>query len=67
MNYHISWISKTGIIIIIFPHFSCLLEKTNFFGGFEIELKGTGYSSKAGLACRTGVTFCVLQVNGKKC
>ena len=30
MNYHISWISKTGIIIIIFPHFSCLLEKANF-------------------------------------
>ena len=66
MNYHILWVSKTGIIIIIFAHFSHLLEKTNFFGELEIVLKGTGYSSKAWLACRTGVTFCVLQVNHDK-
>ena len=50
-----------------FSSFFLLTRKNKFFGGFEIELKGTGYSSKAGLACRTGVTFCVLQVNGKKC
>ena len=49
-----------------FSSFFLLTRKKKFFGGLEIELKGTGYSSKAGLACRTGVTFCVLQVNGKK-
>ena len=50
-----------------FSSFFLLTRKNKFFGGLEIELKGTGYSSKAGLACRTDVTFCVLQVNRKKC
>ena len=66
MNYHILWVSKTGIIIIIFSSFFSLTRKNKFFGELEIVLKGTGYSSKAWLACRTGVTFCVLQVNNDK-